>query len=857
MNLFVFFLLSQTISTLVGGDYIKSFPSGKYIYEVSQRGVAIINVENPQDPFTEYEIPTQGISMDLAISGNNLYILDSQEGIIVYSLKERVKKNTFKVKNANSIISIPPYLYVGTSDGFIEIYEVNGFNLKGKGKIKLNGPLNSIQIAPQGLVALISDSILSHIKFLKEGNITVGEEYVSPSKLTKFLVLDTLILFGKKEGGFYLGKFSKPFIEIVKEIIPTYVITGLQIYGSQVFVGTEDGRLYLLSYPDLNIISTAQLVGQINDFVAIGNILMASVGRAGISVLRLPELEEIKTLGGFGSLVSANIMTREVLYLLDPLLGIRFISFFSPHDPQKEEETELFGTFVKILKFKDLIIAAIREGGIWILNADRINEIRGFLPIEGFVNDCINIENKIFVATEKGIIGLEYKDGKLSETFSIKTDTKTLKLIQIGKKFASLQENGLFIYDYDGKIIEHKMDISPYLYTLRGREVFVCDMTGKLYKFEETLQNMSFLFSIKVPVTDFVVGKNEIYVADATNKIRVYSIPAKNLKFSFDLPEPVYYLKMKYPYLFIYGVSDRIFIYNVGKDVPEFVNSIRTKKSIRSLDFSESGIYVGEERFIETYRFYRFEAPTEISYYLTYGELYRAVPLKEDNVLYIAGGSSGLIGIDLTNIYSPELFFHHIPSEGVTYDILISQRFLICANLEGGIEVFELLSNKKPKFFTKIKGDVLSIDVVNNTFLVAGDRTGIIKVYDMRGGVFSQISEFSELKFPVLDLESFGNYVYASFGDEGIGIIDMSVPHFPRLKKIINPGFPVFRLKILDDRVFAICGAYGVIEYKLKEDGDLIYLNHIDTPGNAQDVNKMEDYYLISDTYGLEIYRRR
>ncbi len=857
MNLFIFFLLSQTISTLVGGDYIKSFSSGKYIYEVSQRGVAIVNVENPQEPFIEYEIPTKGISIDLALSGNNLYILDSQEGIIVYSLKYREKKNTFKVKNANSIISIPPYIYIGTSDGFIEIYEVDGYNLKGKGKIKLRGPLTSIQIAPQGLVALVSDSILSQIKFLKEGNISLGEEYVSTSKLTKFLVLDTLILFGKKEGGFYLGKFSRPFIEVVKEIVPSYVITGLEIYGSQVFVGTEDGRLYLLSYPDLNIVSTAQLVGQINDFVAIGNVLITSVGRAGISVLRLPELEEIKTIGGFGSLVSVNVMTREILYLLDPLLGVRFVSFFSPHDPQKEEETNLFGTFVKILKFRDLIIAAIREGGIWILNADRIDEIRGFLPIEGFVNDCINIEDKIFIATDRNIIGFEYKDGKLFENFSIKTDAKTLKLIQVGKKFVCLQENGIFIYDYDGKIIEHKMGISSHLYALRGKEVFICDMTGKVYKFEETLQNLSFLFSVRVPVTDFVVGKNEIYVADATNKIRVYSIPHKNLKFDFDLPEPVYYLKMKYPYLFVYGESDRIFIYNVARDIPEFVNSIRTKKGIKSLDFSESGIYVGEDRLIETYRFYRFETPTEISYYLTYGELYRAVPLREDNILYIAGGSSGLIGIDLTNIYSPELFFHHIPSEGVTYDIIISQRFLICANLEGGIEVFELLSSKKPKFFTKIKGDVLSIDVVNNTFLVSGDRTGLIKVYDMRGGVFSQISEFSEFKSPVLDLESSGNYVYASFGDEGIGIIDLSVPHFPRVKKIINPGFPVFRLKILDDRVFAICGAYGVIEYKLKEDGDLVYLNHIDTPGNAQDVNKMESFYLISDTYGLEIYRRR
>ncbi|MEN3046551.1 MAG: hypothetical protein ABDH49_06190 [Candidatus Hydrothermales bacterium] len=851
------FILSQTLSTLVGGDYIKSFHSGEYIYAVSQRGIAVINVSDPSDPYTEFDIPTKGISLDLAVSGNNLYILDSQEGVIIYSIKEREKKNVIRVQNATSLISIPPYIYIGTNDGFVEVYEIDRYDLKSKGKIKLKGPLSTIKIAPQGLTALLYDSILVQIKFLKGGSITVGDEFIFPSKINSFLIVDTFVLFGKKEGGFFLGKFSKPFIETISEVIPNFVITGLQIFGSQVFVGTEDGRLYLLSFPELSTLASAQLVGQINDFVALGNILIALVGRAGISVLKLPELEEIKTLGGFGSLISANILTKEILYILDPLLGIRFISFFSPQDPQKEDEAELFGTFVKIFKFKDLVIAGIREGSIWILSAEKIREIKGFLPVDGLINDLVSIDNRIFVATNKGIIGFEYIKNKLEKVFEIKTDVNVFGLIQLEKKFVALMENGVFVYDYDGKIVEHKMDVVPYLYALRAKEVFLYDLKGRIYKFEETLQKLTFLFSVKPPITDLAVGRNEIYIVDGTNRVRVYSISGKSLKFDFELPEPVYRLKMKYPYLFIFGESDRIFIYNVSKDIPELSNSIRTKRKINSLDFSESGIFVGEEKLIETYRFYRFETPTEISYFLTYGELYRALPIKNENVIYIAAGSSGLIGLDVSNIYSPEITFQHTPLSGSTYDVVLSQRFLITANLEGGIEVFELLTFKKPKLFTRIKGDVLSIEVINNNFLVSGDRMGVIKIYDMRGGVFSQISEFSEFNFPILDLESSGNYLYASFGDEGIGIIDLSVPHFPRLKKIIKPKFPVFRMKILGERVFAICGAYGVIEYKLKEDGDLIYLNHIDTPGNAQDVNEMDGYYLISDTYGLEIYKGR
>ena len=855
MSILSLFLIVQTISTLTGGDYIKAIHSGNYVFEVSQRGVTVINIENPSDPITELEIPTQGISLDLTVSGDNLYILDSQEGIIIYSLKDREKKRAVNVKNATSIISIPPYIYVGTTDGFIFIYEIKDYDLKGKGKIEVKLPVTTIQIAPQGLIALLSDSVIAQIKFMKGGNINVTNQFYFPNKITKFFTIDTLILFGKKEGGLFLGKFSQPYIEVLKEIIPSDVITGLQVYGSQVFAGTEDGKLYLLNYSDFTPITKAQLVGQINDFVAVGNVLVVSVGRAGISVLKLPELEEIKTLGGFGSLVSAGVMKKEVLYLLDPLLGVRFVSFFSPFNPQKEEEAELSGTFVKILKFKDDILAAIREGGFWVLSSDNISQIKGFFPFEGNVNDIITIDERVFVATDRGIIGIDYNEGKFEKSFEIETEGKVFKLVKISKKFASLQENGIFIYDKDGKIVEHRGNISPVLYSLRGNEVFIYDIGGKIYKFNNGLSGLTRLFSLRPPVSDFVVGKNNLYVVNGSSKLKVYSMTSGALRFEVELPEPIFYLKIKYPYLFLYGKSDRVFIYFIGRDMPEFANSIRTKKYIKSLDFSEAGIFVGENGFIETYRFYRFETPTEISYFLTYGELYRALPLPDENVLYIAGGSSGILGIDVTNIYSPELFFQHTPSEGATYDILISQRFLITANLEGGIEVFELISRRNPKFFTKIPGDVLAIDVLKNSFLISGDRTGLIKIYDMRGGIFSQISQLSEFKVPVLDIETYRDYAYVSLGDEGFAVVDLTVPHFPRVKRKYDPGFPVYRIKVIGNKLFAICGPYGVIEYDLKENGDASYIKHIDTPGNAQDVNKMGNYYLISDTYGLEIYK--
>jgi len=855
MSIFHLFLIAQTISTLTGGDYIKAIHSGNYLFEVSQRGVTVLNIENPLEPLIELEIPTQGISLDLTVSGDNLYILDSQEGIIVYSLREREKKKKVYVKNASSIISIPPYIYVGTSDGFIFMYEIMGYDLKGKGKIEVKLPVTTIQIAPQGLMALLSDSVIAQIRFLKGGDIKITNQFYFPDKITKFFTLDTLILFGKKEGGLFLGKFSQPYIEVLKEIIPSDVITGLQVYGSQVFAGTEDGKLYLINYSDFTTIKGAQLVGQINDFVAVGNTLIVSVGRAGISVLKLPELEEMKTVGGFGSLVSSGVIGKEVLYLLDPLLGIRFVSFFSPFNPQKEEETELSGTFVKILRFKNYILAAIREGGLWILSSDDISVIKGFFPLEGKVNDIIASGKRVFVATDRGIVGIDYSKGNFAKSFGIETEGKVFKLFNIGGKFVSLQENGIFIYDEEGKILEHSGNISPLLYSFRGNEVFIYDIRGKVFKFSNTLSTLTKLFSLKPPVSDFVVGKNDIYVVDGSNKLKVYSLQSGVLRFEVDLPEPIFYLKVKYPYLFLYGKSDIVFVYFIGGDMPEFANSIRTKKDIKSLDFSESGIFVGENGFIETYRFYRFEAPTEISYFLTYGELYRALPLPEENILYIAGGSSGILGIDVTNIYSPELFFQYTPSEGSTYDILISQRFLISANLEGGIQVFELVSKKDPKFFTKIPEDVLAIDVLKNSFLISGDRKGMIKIYDMRGGIFSKISQLSEFEVPILDIDTYRDYGYVALGDEGFAALDLTIPHFPRVKKKYNPGFPVYRIKVIGSKLFAICGAYGVIEYDLKENGDVSYVGHIDTPGNAQDVNKMGDYYLISDTYGLEIYK--
>jgi hypothetical protein len=318
----------------------------------------------------------------------------------------------------------------------------------------------------------------------------------------------------------------------------------------------------------------------------------------------------------------------------------------------------------------------------------------------------------------------------------------------------------------------------------------------------------------------------------------------------------VFNIDVKYPYVFLYGFGDIVYVYDVSLEVPSLVNSIRGEKKIRSLNFFENGIFMGGEGIIEIYRFFRFEYPAELSFYLIPGELYKAITIgKKKDIMYVAAGSIGILGIDLSNIYSPKKFFNFKPDIGATFDILKVGRYIVTANLEGGIYIFELINERKPRYFYHIEGDCISIATIGTSFLISGGRKGDIRVYDIRSPAFSEIYSSSVFKNPILDIEVFKSTVYFALGDEGLIRMDFSVPHSPQVKKKYTFPFPVYRLKIIDNKLFAICGSYGIVVYEIKKNGDLKRLDKIDTPGNAQDITKLYDYYLISDMYSLEVYK--
>lgn len=848
------YILNKLFSSIVGGDYTKGIIRGDYLYEISPYGMSVIYIKDPLNPLLIEEIPTRGITIDAAAMEDYLYILDDEEGIIIYSIEENKIKEKYPLKNGTVLLAISPYLYVGTFDGNILTFiQKDDGKIKEVNRIKFKPlPVTLLDIGEKGIYAVFSESLLVYFSVQKGEKLKPKREIVFDQKITKFKVIDTLIIYGLKEGGIYLNSFENFSETSRKLLVPHLVFISIYMYGSKIFLGTEDGKLFIFSYPDFKEEGSIQLIGEVNDMIAVGEVIYVSLGRGGISMLRIPNLEEIKTIGNTGIFLLVEKIDDKLIYVVDRTIGVRFLTFFSSTNPVKDYECEIPGKVVKVLKYKDYFLIGIEEGGIWVTSLKSSFKILGFVVIEGRLKDFILIGDKIFVGYENGVKGYKIKNGEFKLIFEKHHDYPCLNLTQVGdENFIALTSKGIFLYDTTGRILKYEEKILPIAFSKKGDEIYILNISGEIYKYENTLQ---YLGKIRLPALRFEILGDKAYVI-GENILRIYSFPTLKLEKEYKLPEKVYGIKVLYPYIFSYGM-DKIFIHNISENLLNLVNTIITDFPISFIDIHSTGVYVGGVNKFEFYNFFNFKNPYELSYYLTPEEIYASSLHENLSILFVAIGSKGLLGIDLENPYSPKEIFHYIPEKGFTYDVVNTKRYVFTANLDGGIGIFEIVGGKKVKMIKIIEENASSIEILKDLFLIAGDREGNLRVYELIGGGFNKIYETKISETAIWGIETIKNYVYLATGKEII-CMNFENPQNPKVVKIEKTNYLIYGIKIIKDKIFAFCGKYGFIIYSLKKDGSLNKMEgFVDTPGSTQDICEVGDYYLIADIYSLEVMKK-
>ena len=179
-------------------------------------------------------------------------------------------------------------------------------------------------------------------------------------------------------------------------------------------------------------------------------------------------------------------------------------------------------------------------------------------------------------------------------------------------------------------------------------------------------------------------------------------------------------------------------------------------------------------------------APTLTSTYNASGGYVNGVSVS-GNYAYVAGGSSGLVIIDISNPLVPTLTSTYNTSGGYANGVSVSGNYAYVADGSSGLDIFDISNPLVPI----LAGNLLFSGGLVSAIYVSGDyayitegygNSGLILIIDISNPSAPTLAgTYNAWPFSIDDIYVSGDYAYVAGGSYGLAIIDISNSSIPAL----------------------------------------------------------------------------
>ncbi len=175
--------------------------------------IYVLNISNPERPKKLYRISYADSANDVAVSGNYMYVADSNNGMLIFDLSDRMNPkliSTFYVVKTNVSVSCQNYVYSpgaqcwsttgwgGTSVAVSGNYAyLNGANREGFYIIDVSNPANPVQIYHSAALEAYNIAVSGNDVYLAHSDGTVSLNLLDvsnpylPKVASQFVLQDT------------------------------------------------------------------------------------------------------------------------------------------------------------------------------------------------------------------------------------------------------------------------------------------------------------------------------------------------------------------------------------------------------------------------------------------------------------------------------------------------------------------------------------------------------------------------------------------------------------------------------------------------------------------------------------------
>lgn len=229
---------------------------------------------------------------------------------------------------------------------------------------------------------------------------------------------------------------------------------------------------------------------------------------------------------------------------------------------------------------------------------------------------------------------------------------------------------------------------------------------------------------------------------------------------------------------------------------------------------------------------FRDQKNPELAGVLSFEDNFRAWNITIDNdQALIAGGTSGLSSIDISNPATPKVKFTIYPNE-IILDSIIKDGTALIASAQNGLIILNIKDKNGPKEVKriKLKGVLKKITQEGNRAYVVGlnEHKGILHILDISQPLQTKTIATIELPYPIINCEEINNKLFLTMGKHGLYIADIN-----------NTGQTIYSHKIEDISAFGLCasghdifitnGSHHIHHYRMDNE----VLTHIKTFATA------------------------
>ncbi|MDM8531619.1 hypothetical protein QUF63_10645 [Anaerolineales bacterium HSG25] len=383
-----------------------------------------------------------------------------------------------------------------------------------------------------------------------------------------------------------------------------------------------------------------------------------------------------------------------------------------------------------------------------------------------------------------------------------------------------------------------------------GNNLYVADYNGGLQIVDISVPAQpTFAGTYNLPNGAYQVNilDNYAYILNGNNQLVMANInnPTQPIYAGvYNVTDTIYDFKVANPYVYLAGGRDGFLVLDISNpDIPLQTGNSKVLKAYHISGIDNYGYIANGNSGV---RVMDLDTLTEIANYETTAKIYQTH--FDNNNLYLAGGSAGLIVLNATTPTSLT-FLAQYQSLNQVYAVSTSGNYVYIANGNHGFEILDFTSSTTPTHIGKLDTFGTAYEViVDGSYAYVADGEAGVQIININNPISPTITGHTDISGTTRAIALKTPYLYVATGDYGLQILDITNPASPSIIGKYDTSGYAYDIQFVDRYAYIADGENGLQIIDIHNPTTPMLVGSYNTTGSSQNVYLTNNNIYIADS---------